>query len=379
MRWSRTAAATIAALTVTLGMSACQGNGAGASSSDPKALNVYANGDTNVQSLWQDTLIPGFEKANPGVKVSLQFDLHDENSSQVLAKLSAATQQKKDPGLDLVEGMAQQAGAAGLLADPSSAVPNLAPVDAKVKASAGTNVIPYRGSSVLLAYDPAHVTNPPKTLDDLLTWIHDHPGKFAYNSPKSGGSGGAFVATVLDKYTPADAREQMTTGYHKELESNWDKGWAKLAELNKDMYQKGVYPNGNNGTLELLQSGQIWMAPVWSDQFLSGQETGLVPKTAKALQITDPSFTGGATGIGVPSASTKQQLAFSFANWVLEPAQQAEIATKIAGYPAIPLDKLPSSVQQKFASADIGELRPGYNSDHSNDINNLWEQKVPGH
>ncbi|MGI8458918.1 MAG: extracellular solute-binding protein [Propionibacteriaceae bacterium] len=376
----RTQLVALAATLVSLvGLSACQGNGPGAASGDGGTFDVYANGDTNVQSLWTDTLIPGFEKAHPDVKVNLQFDLHDQNSSQVLAKLAAATQQKKDPGIDLVEGLAQQAGDAGLLADPTGKVSNLSLIDSKVMASAGKNAIPYRGSSVLLAYDPAHVTDPPKTLDELLTWIRNHPGKFAYNSPKSGGSGGAFVATVLDKYTPADARAKMTTGYDKSLESNWDKGWQVLASLNPDMYQKGVYPNGNNGTLELLQSGQIWMAPVWSDQFLSGRETGIVPKSAKALQITDPSFTGGTTQIGVTAASTQQDTGFAFANWILEPAQQAAIATKIAGYPAIKLDQLPSDVQSEFADANIGELRPGYNSDHGNDINNLWEQKVPGH
>ena len=159
---------------------------------------------------------------------------------------------------------------------------------------------------MLLAYDPAHVTDPPKSLDDLLSWITEHPGKFAYNSPKSGGSGGAFVATVLDKSTPSDARAQMTSGYHKELESNWDQGWQVLAGLNKDMYQKGVYPNGNNGTLELLQSGQIWMAPVWSDQFLSGQQTGVVPKTAKAL----PRSPTPASPVGRPrSASPRRRRA----------------------------------------------------------------------
>lgn len=361
----------------TAGLTGCAGNGA-VSSSDPKTLNVYANGDTNVQDLWSKTLIPDFQAANSGVTVNLQFDLHGDNSSQVLAKLSAATQQQKDPGLDLVEALANDAGQAGLLADPKGKVSNLGSVDSAVTASVSPGAIPYRASSVLLAYTP-QVSDPPKTLDELLAWIKAHPGKFAYNPPKSGGSGAAFVTTVLDKYVPAATREQMTTGYHKDLESYWDQGWATLAGLNPYVYQKGVYPNGNNGTLALLQSGQIWMAPVWSDQFLSGRESGLVPKNAKAAQISDPSFTGGVTTIGVTKASAKQDLAFQLANWILEPAQQASIAEKIQGYPVISLTKLPSSVQAEFASAKPGQLRPNYNSDMNNDLNSLWDAKVPGH
>lgn len=368
----------LSAVVLAVGASACSGNGGGATSSKPQALNVYANGDTNVQGLWEKTLIPGFKAANPGVDVTLQFDLHDENSSQVLAKLAAATQQKKDPGLDLVESLAQDAGQAGLLADPKTAVPNLANVDPKLVAAAGTNAMPYRASSVLLAYNAEKVTNPPKTLDQLLAWIKAHPGKFTYNSPKTGGSGGSFVTTVLDKDVPAADRAKMTTGYHKELEKDWDQGWKTLASLNPYVYQKGVYPNGNNGTLDLLHSGQIWMAPAWSDQFLSGQQTGVVSKSAKVVQIANPSFTGGATGIGVPKASTKQELAFKFCNWILEPAQQAAIAKQIAGYPVITLSKLPADVQKEFRAARPDQLRPDYNSDHSNDLQSQWDEKVPG-
>jgi putative spermidine/putrescine transport system substrate-binding protein len=148
--------------------------------------------------------------------------------------------------------------------------------------------------------------------------------------------------------------------------------------LNPYVFQKGVYPNGNNGTLELLQSGQIEMAPVWSDQFLSGQKTGTIPKSAKVAQISNPTFTGGAVGVGVTAASTKKDQAFKLANWLLEPAQQAKIAEQIAGYPAISVSKLPASVQAQFKDAKPDQLRPTYNTDHGNDIKNLWDQNVPG-
>lgn len=371
--------AVFSAAVLAVGLGACSGNGSGASSTDANTLNVYIDGDTNIQDLWEKTLIPGFEVANPGTKVALQFDLHGENTSQVLAKLAAATQQKKDPGIDLLEALSQAAGQAGLLADPKAAVTNLSSVDPKVVAAAGKNAVPYRASSVLLAYNAEKVSQPPKTLDEVLAWIKAHPGKFAYNSPKSGGSGTAFVTTVLDKYVPAADRDKMTTGYHKELESSWAEGWKTLASLNPYVFQKGVYPNGNNGTLELLQSGQVWMAPVWSDQFLSGQQTGSIPKSAKVAQITNPTFTGGAVGVGVTSASTKQEQAFKLANWLLEPAQQVSIAEKIAGYPTISVKKLPTALQAKFKGAQPDQLRPTYNTDHGNDIKNLWDQKVPGH
>ncbi len=342
------------------------------------SITVAASGDTNVQELWQQILIPDFEKANPGAKVNFSFDLHGTNDQQNFAKLAAATQQDKDPGVDLLASFTDKASSAGLLADVGSKVPNLSNVDPKVVAAGGKGAIPYRASSVLLAYNPDKVANPPATLDELLAWIKANPGRFTYNSPKSGGSGGAFVATVLDSKVPQADRDAMTTAYKKDLEKDWAPGWEILRGLNPFVYQKGVYPNGNNQVLQLLSSGQIDMAPVWSDQFISGQASGTIPKNYQVQQIKNPSFTGGAAYVGVTKASKNQDLAFKLADFMLTPAEQAKIADKIAGYPAISMSKMSPEIQAKFKAADANNLRPGYFPDHNSDINNQWDQNVPG-
>ncbi len=370
--------APLAGLLVSCSSGSSGSAGGGSTAASGGTITVAASGDTNVQELWQQILIPDFEKANPGVKVNFSFDLHGTNNQQNFAKLAAATQQDKDPGIDLVASFTDKASSAGLLADVGNKVPNLSNVDPKVVAAGGKGAIPYRASSVLLAYNPEKVANPPATLAELLAWIKANPGRFTYNSPKSGGSGGAFVATVLDSKVPTADRDAMTAGYKKELEKDWDPGWEILRGLNPFVYQKGVYPNGNNQVLQLLSSGQIDMAPVWSDQFISGQASGTIPKTYKAQQIKNPSFTGGAAYVGVTKASKNQDLAFKLADFMLTPQIQAKIADKIAGYPAISMSKMSPEIQAKFQSADANNLRPGYFPDHNSDINNLWDQNVPG-
>ena len=372
-------------------LAACSGNGPASTGSGGgtggstagsggggTTITVAASDDTNIQELFQQTLIPDFQAANPGTTVKLTYDLHGTNDQANFAKLAAAAQQGRDPAMDVTASFVQKAAKAGLLATDTSAVTNLSSIDSKIVAAGGPGAVPYRASSVLLAYNPDKVANPPTSLDDLLAWIKANPGRFTYNSPKTGGSGGAFVVSVLDKYVPTADRDQMTTAYKKDLEKDWDQGFATLAGLNQYVFQKGVYPNGNNQTLQLLSSGQIDMAPVWSDQFISGQASGSIPKTMKAQQITNPSFTGGASYLGVVKGSKNQDLAFKFVNFILQPDEQAKIADKIAGYPAIPLSKLAPDVQAKFKDADTQNLRPGYFSDHGTDINNLWDQNVPG-
>lgn len=356
---------------------ASQGNGGAA---DSKTVTVFISGDANVQNLWEKALVPAFEKANPGYSVKVNIDLHGEHDAQTLAKLTSAHEQKQDPGFDLVDaGFVAKASAANLLTPVSpSSISALADIPADVVKAGGNGGIPYRGSAVLLAYDTKTVPTPPKTLDDLLAWIKAHPGKFTYNSPKSGGSGGAFVATVLDKYVPADARQKMAVGYEKDLESYWDQGFATLKSLNPYVYQKGVYPNGNQQTLDLLASGQISMAPVWSDQFITGKANGQIPESVDVTQISDPSFTGGAAYLGIPATSPRQEAALKLANFVLTPDAQAAIVKQISGFPAISLDKLPADVKAKFKNADTNNLRKGYYDQMGKDINNLWDQKVPG-
>jgi putative spermidine/putrescine transport system substrate-binding protein len=380
----RTAFTAFAAVTAAaLALSGCAqkstaSNGGGAG--DVKTVRVFISGDTNIQKLWTDDLGPAFEKANPGYKVQITLDLHGEHDAQTMAKLSASVTQKKDPGFDLVDGgFVPKASAANFL-EPvdTSKISALGEIPADVVKAGGTGGIPYRGSSVLLAYDTKAVPEPPKTLDDLLAWIKAHPGKFTYNSPKSGGSGGSFVATVLDKYVPADVRQKMTVGYDKSLERAWDQGFATLHGLNPYVYQKGVYPNGNQQVLDLLSSGQISMAPVWSDMFTTAVTNGAIPATVKATQISGPSFTGGAAYLGVPASSPSKDAALKVANFVLQPEQQALIVKDISGYPAISLDKLPQELQTKFANADTNNLRKGYFDSMTKDLNNLWDQKVPG-
>lgn len=343
------------------------------------ALRVYVGGDTNVRDLWQKVIIPAFVAKYAGTTLTVQHDLHSEQSQQTLAKLSAAATQNQDPGIDFIDdGLALNAAKASLL-EPvgNSNVPELAGVPVDVLNKGLGQAFPYRASSVLLAYNPATVNPVPKTLNEVLDWITAHPGRFAYNSPSTGGSGQAFVVSMLDLNLPPGVRDKMNAGYDKSLESGWDAGFAKLVELGPSMYQKGVYPNGNSQVLDLLSSGQIDMAPVWSDMFISGQANKTIPATIKAKQIANPSFTGGASYLGIPKAGKNPDAALALASFILSPELQGRIAKEMAGYPVIGLDKMPEDIRNRFADADPSNLRLGYSSDYNEDLNKLWDQKVP--
>lgn len=340
-------------------------------------MTVYADGDVNVKNLWQKTLIPGFTKANPGAHVNLIFSEHGANNATTLAKLGASVKIHANPGLDLIDsGLVESAAQAQFLEKVSpSNIPNLSMVSPGLLQPVSGRAVPYRASMVVLAYNSDKVSNPPKTLNDLLSWIKAHPGKFTYNSPSTGGSGQAFVEAVLDKYMPASDVKQMATTYMPNKESEWSQGFQTLKSLNSDIYQH-VYPNGNQNVLDLLAKGQIDIAPVWSDQSLAAKQSGVLGPNIKFEQISG--FYGSAAYLGIPVNSKNQAIAQHFANWILKPANQKTVVQAMSGYPGIELKYMPQDIQQQFAGINTSQLQPGYETKTANDMNNQWQEKVPG-
>jgi putative spermidine/putrescine transport system substrate-binding protein len=346
-----------------------------------KTIQVYISADTNIQDLWVKTLIPAFKAENPGYDVNVTFDLHGDHDAQETAKLTAAFALHKDAGADLIDGgFVQQLGSAGVLYKATAAlVPNLANVGRTVLA-AGKGGIPYRASSVLLAYNSTNVPTPPKTLDALLAWIKAHPGKFTYNVPSGGGSGYAFVQTVIDKYMSAADRKTLALSANKDLQAKWAPGLATLRGLNKYTYgQNGTYPANNAETLKDLATGLVDMGSVWSDQFASAVKAGTMPSNIKVTQIANPSFTGGAAYLGIPRSSKNLAAAQLLANWVLSPAAQNLIVSgTLNGMPVIPVSMLDASVGAGLKGVDVANLRPTYLSANANDLKSAWASNVPG-
>ena len=372
------AAATLAGCGVFKGDNASSSSNSGASASGsvaPDEVTVYVSGDVNVQNLWNKNLGPAFAKAFPGFSVRTLVE-GSTSASTVLAKLGAAVKTNQNPGMDVLDGSFTTAATGGLLAKVSTSnVPNLANVSASLLTPVDYASVPYRGSAVVLAYNSKYVTTPPTTLDELLAWVTANPGKFTYNSPNSGGSGAAFVATTLAKYVPAADQAKMTAGYAPSLESDWNQGFATLKGLGSSVYQH-VYPNGNQAVLDLLAAGSIYIAPVWSDMALAALADGGLPSTVELTTITNPSFTGGAAYLGIPVNAAHKDAALKLVNWVLEPAQQETIVKVLAGYPAIKTSLLSASVQSKFSGLDTSNLRAGYSTEMATDMNSLWQQKV---
>jgi putative spermidine/putrescine transport system substrate-binding protein len=342
-------------------------------------INLYVGGDVNIRDLWQKQLLPAYKKVKPNVNFTLVFDEHALSEQAVFDKLAAAKAANAVSGVDLWEatGRLRQGGEVGLIQKVTSKeVPNLDKVPADSVAQFASFGVPYRASSVILAYNSAEVKDPPTTLDALLNWIKSNDGKFTYNPPDKGGSGGNFTTRVLQVGIPQDQLTFFQTQYDQSKEAMWEKGWQTLSDLHPHIYNNGFYPAGNVPVLQTLGKGSISMAPVWSDQSLSYLAQKLLPPEVKLIQI-DPPFAGSAAYLGIPADSKNKEVLYEFLNWLLTPEPQSTIVDQINGYPGLDWKYMPDAVQKKYADvakAYSFEFSPQFN----NDRNKLWYEKVAG-
>src|SRR5699024_2493112 len=177
-------------------------------------------------------------------------------------------------------------------------VPNSENLEASV--SVGEDyLMPYRGTTVVLAYNSDAISIPPQTAEELYQWIEDNPGRFAYNTPGSGGAGSSFVTTAVYNFMD----EEALTSQDESWKDGWDEGFTLLESLHPYMYQSGgsvVYPNKNQGTLDLLANQEVDMIPAWADMVIQQIAQGTLPDSTKIAQI-NPSFTGNIDAMVIPS------------------------------------------------------------------------------
>ncbi|MDU4697456.1 MAG: extracellular solute-binding protein [Paenibacillus sp.] len=345
-----------------------------ATANAPVKFNFYFTGSQNVKDLW-DTLIPMFEKQNSQVDVNPVYIPSGTGAEPTYDRILAAKQAGKGSGdIDLYEdgiGVVAQGTKDGVWQqlDPNG-IPNLTNVNPDTMKDVDNYAIPYRSSAVVLAYDSTKISNPPKTLDELLSWIKANPGQFAYNDPSTGGAGSSFVQTVLYKDLP----EEDIHNSDPSVMTKWDTGFQTLKELGQYVYGDGIYPKKNQGTLDLLMNGEVSLIPAWSDMVLQQVNEGLLPDTVKMQQIT-PGFNGGPTYLMVNGESDKKEAIYQFLDFVLSPEAQGVIVEKMNGFPGIELSNMPQATQDKFNGVAEG-FRTFNIGDLGTEINKRWQSEV---
>ena len=172
--------------------------------------------------------------------------------------------------------------------------------------------------------------SPPKSYDELVKWVADHPGQFGYNGIKGGMSGVSFVMGWMYAKTN-DADQLMNGPFDAGLTGDLDPALAELKEFNKNV----VFTPGNAGTLDMLNRGEIAMGPVWVDMFYTWQSDGRLNPDLK-LDLIAPGMPGQPMYYVIPAKAAHTDLAEKFVALATSPEVQAEgIVKRFNWYPGI--------------------------------------------
>ena len=337
------------------------------SSGGPVAINVATAGDTNMADLQKDVFGPAFIKNNPNVTINVVgTGPGDPGSAAIYTKLKA----QKDAGKknwDIDVAVVHQSIMESLIKEdmlekyvPTTSVAKYV-VSADAKNSLGTNVdgyvIPMFHSQVVIAYNPKYVTKPPKTYQDIIDYAKANPKKFGYNGIKGGMSGLGLTTGYL--YWKSGQYDLLTKGpYDTKNEAKWADIFKELKALN----DVSTITNGNAGTLDMLNRGEIYMGPVWVDMLVLWKNEGRMDPSIE-MALPDPGIPGQPMYLVVPKEAAHKAEAIKFIEMIASPEQQASVIVERNGwYPGID----PNVVLPKVSKAAQDKLFRGVSADDIN-------------
>ena len=387
MKMKRFGAALLAGAMMMTGLAGCgssgsSDNGSAASTSKNK-VSLWATGSDNVREVYE-ALIEDFNKNSEYAgkyEVELNFMLNGTGTQTLTDMLAAASKAgQTDTDYDLVDlggddlsKVVSQIGEEAFVKLDDSKIPNAEGIEAESSVAADY-VQPYRGTTVVLAYDSEKVANPPKTWDELVDWMKANPGRFAYNTPGTGGAGDSFARTSVYNFMD----EEAITSDDAKWEENWDDGFKYLADLHQYMYTSGgsiVYPNKNQGTLDLLNQGEIDMCPNWADMVLSQRAEGTLKDTIKITQL-DPALTGYFQSLAIPTFGSNEEGAYAFINYMLSESAQEILVKQMAAIPLIDTSKIDMTGFEDVENLDVSSFRIMSIGDLSTDFNERWDNEI---
>ncbi len=176
----------------------------------------------------------------------------------------------------------------------------------------GVEIVWYP-SGPLLEYDPAKVTTPPTTAEDLLAWCKANPGKFQYAQPANSGPGRTLLMGL--PYVLGDPDPKNPT-------SGWQKTWDYLAQLGQC---SAKYETGTTNTMKNLANGSVWMIASTTGWDINARAIKTVPNTARITTLKGFHWVSDAQFVTVPKGVSKDKLAaiLQLVQYMLDPKQQA--------------------------------------------------------
>ncbi len=212
---------------------------------------------------------------------------------------------------------------------------------------------PWGKAQFVMIYDSEQVQDPPRNMDELLSWAEDNPGRFTYPAPPDF-TGNAFVEQVF--YDTTGNVERYQKPFDEEIfEQEAPATWEYLNELEPNLWRGGqTYPESSSAMEELYANGEVWMNMSYNPQLAQRQvNNGLYPESTRTYVFEDGTL-NNTHYVAIPFNAPNKEGAQVVANFLQSPEAQLEKQDPEGwgDLTTLELDRLPEDVRQEFERLD---------------------------
>jgi len=171
----------------------------------------------------------------------------------------------------------------------------------------------YYPSGPLMEYNPATVSDPPKTPQQLLDYAKAHPGKVQYADPANSGPGRTWLMGLPYLLGDQDPKDPV---------HGWDKTWSYLEQLGK---YTADYPSGTSETMKNLADGTVDIVLSTTGWDINPRALGTVPASMKVAAFDNMTWVSDAQYVLIPKGVSPDVVSadLKLIAWMLKPDQQA--------------------------------------------------------
>jgi putative thiamine transport system substrate-binding protein len=214
---------------------------------------------------------------------------------------------------------------------------------------------PWGMSQIVLMYDTARVTDPPRTMRSFLGYARAHPGRLTYPQPPDF-IGTTFLKQALLELAP-DAAALSRPASDETFGPTTEPLWAWLDALHPNLWRVGrAFPRNGPAARQLFADGETDFAL----SFHPGEASSLIAQGLLPHSVRTYVLAGGTIGnthfVAIPFNAAAKEAAMVVADFLLSPEAQARKLDPVHWGDMTVLDvaALPPEQQALFAAVPRG-------------------------
>jgi len=183
---------------------------------------------------------------------------------------------------------------------------------------------PWRLAKFIFAYDTARADTPPATMAEFVGWAEANPGRMTHPTPQNF-MGATFLKQALVELAPDSSVLQQPATDDTFAETTaplWD--WYDA--LRPNLWQGGrTFPENESVQQRMLNDGQVDIAMYFDPAAPAAAIAhGLLPDSVRVF-VPEAGSIGNISFVAIPYNAANREGAMVVANFLLDPATQAEM------------------------------------------------------